>query len=152
MIGELADQVIAEPHSAEAGSETLPRMSSSAVSVRSSVSRATDSASWNCAGTVMVISRVAVSRPLVSFAVSVAVRRRLVERRSGDDARRGHDAGLELVQVIAEPPLVPNFGRSMFLTIALVSPRSIAAASSRTPATPGGSARAIASSSEIGRS
>ena len=150
-IGELEAHVIAEPNSPTAGNVTLPRMSSSAARARSSVSRATDWASSNCAGTVIVMSRVATSRPLVRRAVSVAVA-------AGPDAGRVMTpfavttAGLEVVHVICEPALVPNLGRTMLSTIALVRPRSIAAASSRTPATPSGSARAIASSSDSGRS
>ena len=116
------------------------------------MSRATDWASWNCAGTVIAMSRVATSRPLVSCAVSVAVAAGWSSAGRVMTPPAVTTAGLEVVQVIGEPALVPNLGRSMLSTIALVRPRSIAAASSRTPATPGGSASAIASSSDSGRS
>ena len=148
----LALQLIAAPNSPAAGSVTLPRMSSSPATDRSARSRATDCASSNSAGTVTMISRVLTSCPLVRDAVSVAV--------AGPCPRAGRvitpaavtTAGFELVQVMRDPATEPTVGRAMSSTMAEVRPRSIAAASARTPVTPGASDNAIASSPDNARS
>ena len=88
----------------------LPRMSSSAVRVRSSVSRATDSASWNCAGTVIVMSRVVVSRPLVRLGGQRRGCRGLVERRPGDDAGRRDHGRVRAAPRDLRPGLRPDLG------------------------------------------
>ena len=95
--------------------------------------------------------RVATSWPLVKRAVSVAVAALWPNAGRVTTPPAVTTAGLEVVHVMREPALVPTSGRSMSSTMALVRPRSIAAASSLTPATPGGSARAIASSGDSGR-